>query len=76
VARSKLWATIDYDRGTASSQGKKFKTIAKALDFFHLETLREILGVSKSSRIAGVRGETAGRLERTQKTTADSASGA
>ena len=58
VARSKLWATIDYGRGTASSQGSKCKTIAKALDSFHLETLREILGVSSTSRKAGVRGET------------------
>jgi len=57
VARSKLWATIDYGRGTASSQGPGCKTIAKALDSFHLETLREILGVSRNSR-KGVRGET------------------
>ena len=57
VARSKLWATIDSGRGTASSQGPGCKAIA-ALDSFHLETLREIVGVSRNSRKRGVRGET------------------
>ena len=58
MAKSKLWASIDYGRGIASSQGPKCKTTAKALDSFHLETLREILGISSRSRKAGVRGET------------------
>ena len=58
VARSVLWATIDYGRGVASSQGPRCKAVAKALDSFHLETLREILGVSSHSVVAGVRGET------------------
>ena len=58
MARSVLWATIDYGRGVASSQGPRCKAVAKALDSFHLETLREILGVSSHSVVAGVRGET------------------
>jgi hypothetical protein len=57
IVRAMLWPTIDHGRGVASSQGPKCKAIAKALDAFQLETLREILGVSKSCRIAGVRGE-------------------
>ncbi len=55
------WSTIDHGRGVASSQGPKCKAIAKALNSFQLETLREILGVSKSCRIAGVRGELIGK---------------
>ena len=58
VARAILWAIIDYGRGVASSQGSRCKTIAKTLDSFHTETLREILGVSSHSVKAGVRGET------------------
>ena len=58
VARSMLWSTLDYGRGVASSQGTRCKTVAKALDSFHLETLREILGTSDRSMCAGVRGET------------------
>ena len=55
VARAR--STIDHGRGVVSSQDHKCKAIAKALDAFQLETLREILGVSKSCRIAGVRGK-------------------
>ena len=57
VARAKLWSIIDYGRGVASSQGPKHKAVAKSLDAFHLETLREILGASRTCRKAGVRGE-------------------
>ena len=57
VVRAMIWSVIDYGRGVASSQGPKCKTVAKSLDIFQLETLREILGVSKSCRVAGVRGE-------------------
>ena len=57
VARAMLWSAIDYGRGVASSQGTKCKGVAKTLDAFQLETLREILGVSKTCRKAGVRGE-------------------
>jgi len=57
IARAMLWSTIDYGRGVASSQGTKCKGVAKTLDAFQLETLREILGVSKTCRKAGVRGE-------------------
>jgi hypothetical protein len=52
-----LWSIIDYGRGVASSQGPNCKAVAKALDAFQLETLREILGVSRACRKAGVRGE-------------------
>ena len=58
VAKSMLWSTLDYGRGVASSQGSRCKTVAKALESFHLETLREILGTSDRSMGAGVRGET------------------
>ena len=57
VARAMLWSIIDYGRGVASSQGPNCKAVAKALDAFQLETLREILGVSRACRKAGVRGE-------------------
>ena len=57
VARAKLWSIIDYGRGVASSQGPKHRAVAKSLDAFHLETLREILGASRACRKAGVRGE-------------------
>ncbi len=46
---------IDYGRGVASSQDPRCKAVAKALDSFHLETLREILEVSSHSVVAGVR---------------------
>jgi hypothetical protein len=58
VVRAILWATIDYGRGVASSQGPRCKTMAKTLESFHTETLREILGTSRHSATAGVRGET------------------
>ena len=57
IAKAMLWSIVDYGRGVASSQGPDCKAVAKALDAFQLETLREILGTSKSSRRAGVRGE-------------------
>ena len=57
VVRAMVWPVIDYGRGVASSQGPKCKGVAKSLDTFQLETLREILGVSKRCRVAGVRGE-------------------
>ena len=57
IAKAMLWSIIDYGRGVASSQGPDCKAVAKSLDAFQLETLREILGTSKSSRRAGVRGE-------------------
>jgi hypothetical protein len=58
VVRAILWATIDYGRGVASSQGPRCKTMAKNLESFHTETLREILGTTSHSATAGVRGET------------------
>jgi hypothetical protein len=57
VARAMLWAALDYGRGVASSQGHGCGKVAKALDAFHIDTLREILGVSNCSVKAGVRGE-------------------
>lgn len=57
VAKAMLWATVDYGRGVASSQGHGCGRAAKALDAFHIGTLREILGVSGCSVKAGVRGE-------------------
>jgi len=57
IAKAMLWPVIDYGRGVASSQGIKCKGVAMTLDAFQLETLREILGVSKTCRKAGVRGE-------------------
>ena len=57
VVRAMLWPTLDYGRGVASSEGRGCKAVASLLDAFQLETLRGILGVSKFSVKAGVRGE-------------------
>ncbi len=57
VAKAMLWSIIDYGRGVASSQCSDCKASAKSLDAFQMETLKEILGTTKTSRRAGVRGE-------------------
>jgi hypothetical protein len=57
VVRAMLWPTLDYGRGVASSEGRGCQGVANLLDAFQLDTLRGILGVSKVSVKAGVRGE-------------------
>jgi len=57
VARAMLWPTIDYGRAVASSQTRGHTVVAKKLEAFQMNTLREILGVSKYSAKQGVLGE-------------------
>ncbi len=57
VARAMLWATLDCGSGVASSQAHGCGKAAKAFDAFHIDTLREIFGVSNVSVKASVRGE-------------------
>ena len=58
VVRATVWTALDYGRGVANSEAHRHVGIAKQLGSFQIKTLREVLGVSDSTPILGVLGET------------------
>ena len=58
VVRASVWGSLDYGRGVVNSDAHKHILIARSLLKFQMKTLREVLGVSDSTPMLGVLGET------------------
>ena len=58
MVRAILWSQIDYGSGATNVQTRGHQTTLRNLDRFQYNTLREVLGLSRSSPRDGLLGET------------------